>query len=65
MVGHPEGLSVIRERQAGGRNKILCGKSGFWQVRPGKMKLFLPVWVELAVKEIQAFQPVKRLCLCS
>lgn len=50
MVGHPEGLSVIRERQAGGRNKILCGKSGFWQVRPGKMKLFLPVWVVLVVK---------------
>ena len=45
MVGHPEGLSVIRERQAGGRNKILCGKPRFRQVRPGKMKLFLPVRV--------------------
>ena len=58
MVGHPEGLSVIREGQAGGRNKIFCGQPGFREVRPGKMKLFLPVRVELAVKELQAFQPV-------
>ena len=65
MVGHPEGLSVIRERQTGGRNKILCGKSGFRQVRPGKMKLFLPVWMELAVKELQAFQSIKWFCLGS
>ncbi len=58
MVGHPEGLSVIRERQAGGAIKSFGGKTGFRQIRPLEMKLFLPVRVELAVKELQAFQSV-------
>ena len=29
------------------------------------MKLFLPVRVELAVKNLQAFQPIKWLCMRS
>ena len=58
MIAHPEGLSIVRKRQARWRDKILCGKPGFRQVAPFKMKFLLAVRVELAVQKLQAFQAI-------
>ena len=58
MVAHPEGFAVLGEGEAGRGDIVLCGKPGFRQVAPGKMKFLLAVRVELAVQKLQTFQPV-------